>query len=186
MENVEASSTHHHLRVSFRATLAGVIVTLASMYFWMSFAAVMGFWSFRFEEIPTLGGGFWSIAAFSWVISVAMGTFTTVLSTHARSHLDGLIQALVTWSGAYLLFGGLLVSVVEATIGAVLFTSPESLMRIGFLGDALSLGTAFLCSYSAVQYQRSKDRAGEKKTTVVRKRSFSLPLRTSEPLTTRS
>lgn len=171
------SSERMDSRVSVRATLGGIIVTLSTMYFLMSFAAVLGFWSFQFEEIPSLGVPFWSITSAFWIFSVCFGALVSVLISKTHSVLSGLLQSLVSWGGAYLIFGGLTVAIAESTFMDMVFPVSEVLMRIGFFGDALAFLGAMASSLFAVQIQKGMERK-EVREPNQREQAFHVPIHT--------
>lgn len=170
--------------VSVKATLGGIIVTLSCMYFLMSFAAILGFWSFHFEEIPTLGVPFWSITSAAWIFSACLGALISVLISKTHSVMNGIIQALISWGGAYLIFGGLTVAVADSSMMDMVFPMSQVLMKIGFFGDALALFGALASSWFAVQIQRGIERKEKSRENMQSgefqnsERSFHIPVHT--------
>jgi hypothetical protein len=126
-------------RVCIASVLSGVVLTLASMFFCMSLAAALGYWSYQPEGLPELGPQFWKIASVAWMFSVFVGTLSASIACRSKEMKDGLLNAAVTWAGSYLLFGGIALSIVQTNLNAMLGTPTIGLFWHGFVGDALAL-----------------------------------------------
>lgn len=132
-------STFVKSRINAVSAIAGIILTLAIMFFCMSLAAALGYWSYQRDEMQELGPKFWTIASEAWVFSVFCGSFVATLSARATSMKDGLLNAVAAWAASYLLFGGIALSIVESNFNALLGAPTVGLFWHGFFGDAFAL-----------------------------------------------
>jgi hypothetical protein len=132
-------STFVKSRINAVSAIAGVILTLAIMFFCMSLAAALGYWSYQRDEMQELGPKFWTIASEAWALSVFCGSFVATLSARATSMKDGLLNAVTTWAASYLLFGGIALSIVQSNFNALLGAPTVGLFWHGFFGDAFAL-----------------------------------------------
>jgi hypothetical protein len=134
-----ATTVSYQSRICVWPVIAGIMLTLASMFFFMSLAAALGIWTYRPEELPMLGPKFWTVASLAWTASVFLGTFLAAMSTRSKEFKDGLLNAITTWAGSYLLFGGIALSIVESNLNALLGAPTVGLFWHGFLGDVMAL-----------------------------------------------
>jgi hypothetical protein len=146
-------------RISPFPIIAGIMLTLASMYLFMSFAAAMGVWSYQFYEIPLLGPKFWTVASISWTTSVFIGALVSVLASGSRDMRNGILNALTTWSGGYLLFGGIALTMADTNLSDLLGLPVVGLFWHGFLGDAAALAAGVLGGVLGVLYERQSEKA---------------------------
>lgn len=131
-------------RVHVAPVLAGILITLASMFFCMSLAAALGYWSYEPASLPELGPEFWKIASMAWMLSVFVGTMVASIASRSKEIKDGLLNALTAWAGSYLLFGGIALSIVQSNLNTLLGSPSIGLFWHGFVGDALALGTGLV------------------------------------------
>ena len=141
-------------RISPLSIIAGVMLTLASMFLCMSLAAAFGFWNFQPAEIPMARPNFWVVASISWTFSVSFGTFLTVVASRTKEMKSGMVNALTTWAGAYLLFGGIALTIADTTLRSFLGYPPVGIFWHGFIGDAAALLAGILGGAVGVYFER--------------------------------
>jgi hypothetical protein len=126
-------------RINAVAVIAGIVLTLATMFFCMSLAAALGYWSYRTDEIPLLGSQFWVVTSVAWTISVFVGTLCAALISRSLNMKDGVLNALTTWAGSYLLFGGITLTIADSNLRTLIGAPTVGLFWHGFIGDAIAL-----------------------------------------------
>lgn len=131
MEKSTFSSPH----LNIVAIVAGILVTLASMFALMSLAAALGIWSYQINDGAFQGSKLWTAASISWSLSVLFGSLMTVFSADIRNFKSGILSALTCWAGSYLLFGGLTQAIADSAFNI----SGTGLLWNGFLGDISAL-----------------------------------------------
>lgn len=129
-------------RIKPISVLAGILLILALNLFLMSFAAAMGFWSTDATEIPELSRPFWLMAGLAWVVSVFLGSILTVMAARIREVKGAVLNSLAAWAGAYIVFGGIALSMAESTVEVLFNIRPQGLFWQGFLSDAIALSAA--------------------------------------------
>lgn len=126
-------------RINFVSVIAGIVLTLASMSFWMSLAAALDFWSYRLDELPFLGQSFWILASTAWVVSVFIGSLLTTLASRSTEMKNGILNSITAWAGSYLLFGGIALIIADSNLRNFSGAETVGIFWYGFIGDALSL-----------------------------------------------
>lgn len=141
-------------RISVLSVLSGILLILAFMFFFMSFAAALGFWTYRPDELPVLGPAFWMVAAVAWALSVFFGSFLTVVASRAKQVKDGILNAMTAWAGSYLLFGGIALSIADTNLRALLGSPTIGLFWQGFISDAAALGLGVVGGILGTYFER--------------------------------
>lgn len=126
-------------RLVLSSVLGGIAVTLASMFFFMSFAAALGIWSFRLDEIAVLTNSFWVFAAVAWTASASLGAYICVLTLHSARPGTCLLNAFVMWAASYIVFGGMTLTIAQTSAQNMLVPPTQFLIGTGFVGDASAL-----------------------------------------------
>lgn len=156
-------------RINLLSVLAGILVTLASMFFFMSLAAALGFWSYQINELPSLGPQFWKVASIAWIFSVFLGTLLTAIAARTRTIKNGIINSITTWAGSYLLFGGMALSIAESNLQSYFSSTMIGLFWSGFIGDALALSAGLLGGFLGTKFEQKCQK--QKKTFLLSKSS---------------
>lgn len=126
-------------RIVLSSVLGGIVVTLASMFFFMSFAAALGIWSFRLDEIAALTNSFWIFSAVAWTASASLGAYICVLTMNSTRTSTCLLNTFVMWAASYIVFGGMTLTIAQ-TMAQNMFVQPtQFLIGTGFVGDASAL-----------------------------------------------
>ncbi|MEZ0392509.1 MAG: hypothetical protein ACAH59_09850 [Pseudobdellovibrionaceae bacterium] len=155
MEMNKELSFNNKSRIRVLAVIGGVFITLATLFFFMSLGAALGFWSYRMDESMLEDTKFWALAAATWSLSVLVGTLFTVVAAGTTTYKDALINSLTTWAASYLLFGGVAVSIADTTSSSVFGPLlSASLFWNGFAGDASALILTIVGSYFGVLIER--------------------------------
>lgn len=131
-------------RIVLSSVLSGIAVTLASMFFFMSFAAALGIWSFRLDEIAALTNSFWILSAVAWTASASFGAYITVLTMNSVRTGTCLLNAFVMWAASYLVFGGMTLTIAQTMSQNMLLQPTQFLIGTGFVGDASAVLGALL------------------------------------------
>jgi hypothetical protein len=126
-------------RINVVSVVAGVMLTLAIMFFSMSLAAALGFWSYRPDELPLLGPKFWTVASIAWTVSVFVGSVWATMSSRSTEMKNGVLNAVTAWAGSYLLFGGIALTIADSNLRTLLGSPTIGLFWHGFIGDAIAL-----------------------------------------------
>ena len=131
-------------RIVLSSVLGGIAVTLASMFFLMSFAAALGIWSFRLDEIAALTNSFWIYSAVAWTASASLGAYICVLTMNSPRPGTCLLNAFVMWAASYLVFGGMTLTIAQTMAQNILLQPTQFLIGTGFVGDASAVIGALL------------------------------------------
>ncbi len=146
------------------AILSGILVSLACLFLTMSFAVALGLWNFQMEDLALVGWPFWITAFFAWIASTSIGSMVAVLGSQARERTSVLMHAFVSWAGAFMLFGGMVVNISDLFFVVSLPVEVKTLMWAAFFADALSLVGSLVCSVWVTQPKSVRAPAKEKLT----------------------
>lgn len=130
-------------RIGTRAVGAGVLVSFTSMALLLSLVAALGLFNFYLDEMALAGPSFWIAVAFAWAFSMFAGGFIAALACRPQTRTEGVLNALTSNCGFYLLFG--LVSLFLAPrviISLFTMATPQLFLR-GFIVNIICflLGT---------------------------------------------
>jgi hypothetical protein len=148
-------------RISVRAITAGILTTFAATILLMTLAAGLGLWSYRIEEVPNLGAGFWVFFFVAWTVSLGVGAFVSSVAGRSSTRVDGLLYGGVTWAGACVL--GCLTMAV-GTGRFFNFTAGQTMpgmFWLIFFGDAIALIVALWFGAKGVHVQVKAARQAE-------------------------
>jgi hypothetical protein len=161
--NIKTKYSFLESRINVVSVVAGVLVTLATMFFMMSLAAALGFWSYQEDEIPLLGPQFWAVASIAWTVSVFLGACLSAVSSRSRELKNGILNSITTWAGSYLLFGGIALSIADSNLRTLLGAPTVSQFWHGFIGDSIALGAGVLGGILGTYLERiaAAEKAGE-------------------------
>lgn len=127
-------------KIDFISVVAGVVMTLATLFMFMGMAAGLGVWTYSSEELALLGSRFWWISSFCWALSVLVGSTWAVMSSATKTAKDALFNSVTSWAGSYLVFGGIAFSMADSNYRVLLTADlTQRMFWHGFLGDFFAL-----------------------------------------------
>lgn len=145
-------------RLSLRAFGAGILVSFTCMILGLSLIAALGLFNFYLDEMAAAGPAFWISVSIAWAISMFAGGFFSSLACRPKTKTEGVLNALASNCGFFLLFG--LVSLFLAPRVIVsLFTmaSPQLFLR-GFIVDVICFIVGAYGGIMAIHFEKRATR----------------------------
>lgn len=147
---------HIRCRVSTRAVITGVLLSLAVMGLLMSLAAALGVWTFSFEEFATPDSeNIWTAALISWVISMFVGAYMSSMSGRSITSGDGILHGLTTWAASTVVSYIFIVLAFGSFL--LLSFAPWSAFLSGAVALAMSILGGVLGARSEVKVERKRE-----------------------------
>lgn len=140
-------------RIRMRASISGVVITIAMFFFFLSAFESFGLWATDLTGAPIGEGRAFLATSLAWIIALFIGAFSAVLSIRTFSFSNGLLNALAVWSGSYLVYlfliGGFGITLEPSSLLSRLFWN-------GFTSDVLSLVAAAAGGMLGVRMERRR------------------------------
>lgn len=149
-------------RISFPAAIGGFLVTMAFIFLSMSFAAGLGYWSYRPQEDVLIRENFWTLASIAWVISVSVGSYVAALAAHSDHMMKGILNSMTAWACSFLFFGGISLHMADPKLYAFGENSNTINFWHGFIADAGAFVAAICAGYLGVLTEKVKIRINGK------------------------
>lgn len=124
-------------RIGVRAVSAGVLVSMTTMVLLLSLVAALGLFNFYLDEMASAGASFWLCIAVAWMVSTFAGGFVAALACRPQSRTEGLLNAIVSNCGFYLLFGLVALFLTPRIVISLFSMATPQLFLRGFLVDLI-------------------------------------------------
>jgi hypothetical protein len=142
-------------------------VALTMMILLMSFIAALGLWDFYLDEMINASSAFWVAIALAWAVSMFSAGFVSSLAARSQTKLEGMLNAVTSCCGSYLLFGLLALIFTPRVVVSLLGTaSPQFFLRL-FLVDLVGFVVGLYGGVVAIHFEgHSFDLLGKKRKTI--------------------
>ncbi|MGZ3787118.1 MAG: hypothetical protein ACXVLQ_01275 [Bacteriovorax sp.] len=142
-------------RLSTRAIAGGILIAIALMFLFMSFAGGLGLWNLRISEISNQGMRFWIWTLLGSTVSHYAGGYASAVASRSTAERDGKIHGLITWASICVLSCAVIAYYSESIFGRNI-----ALMSWGlFSSSALAMAAAI---WGGIQGVHSEVRTEEK------------------------
>lgn len=160
------NQTDFSSRVSIRAVVTGVMVSLSFMILAFSLIAALGIWSYNVNELSSSRVAFWISATIAWVFSLYFAGVVSAFSARSQSSTEGALNAIASCCGSYLVLIVGFLYFAPSILEALLSTADQQFFLRLFLGNILAFSFGIYGGIVGVHLeQRSVDHfRGVKKT----------------------
>jgi hypothetical protein len=133
-------------QVSLPGVAAGIAFAMSANTLLLSLMVVMGIWSYRPDELASMGQSFWVISSGMRVLSIAVGVLIAGYVSGPLTRKGLIMTGVVVWAGSFISFGGILPSMAE--INSFSFQQiPQQYFWIGLAGDTVALLAAMTAGF---------------------------------------
>ncbi len=138
-DNQDKVVTRSRGYVDLVAVVAGITITQASMFLFVSLMAALGFWTYRPEELATIDSEFGVVSSVGWSLSAGLGAWCASVMARSQNLKESLSNAITSWAGSYLLFGGIALTIADSNLKNLLGEPTIGFFWHGFAGDLAAL-----------------------------------------------
>ncbi|MDO9181287.1 MAG: hypothetical protein Q7U04_02710 [Bacteriovorax sp.] len=127
-------------RISVRAVIAGIMVSISFMLLSLALMAALGIWNYNLNELSSAGSAFWISATLAWAMSLYCAGLVAALGSRSKNSIKGVLNALAASCGSYLLFGMTFLLFAPGPLDSLLSAANPQFFLRGFLGDVFAFG----------------------------------------------
>jgi hypothetical protein len=148
------NQTDFSSRIGLRAVGAGVLVSFTCMVLLLSLIAALGMFNFYLDEMAGAGPSFWISVSVAWAISLFAGGFVSSLACRPQTKTEGILNALASNCGFFLMFGVVALFLAPRVIVSLFTMATPQLFLRGFIVDVICFIVGAYGGIFAVQFEK--------------------------------